>query len=93
MFEKPNLTEPNEMGYQFGINKSLTEYANKEQLNYGGSTMPSLKGWKVLEVWKDDTRITYLLVDDKGKEIADSGGFEAMACKIDMYKKTKQFGN
>lgn len=90
MFNKPTLSAPNELGFQFGLNKDLTEYANKEQLQCGGSSLPALKGWKVLEVWKNDERITYLLIDDKGNGMGENGGYEAMACKIDAYKLIEQ---
>lgn len=93
MFEKPTLTEPNELGFQFGLNKSLTEYANKEQLQYGNGVLPALYGWKVLEVWKDNNRITYLLLDNEGKERGENSGYEAMAYKIDAYKLLEQSKN
>ena len=50
--DKPKLSEPNELGFQFGINESLTEYAHKKQPQWGGSSLPSVK-ITVLEVWKD----------------------------------------
>ena len=41
MFDKkPKLTEPNEMGFQFGINETLTNYAKSEQPQWGGNALP-----------------------------------------------------
>lgn len=91
MFEKPKkLSEPNEMGFQFGINESLTEYAHQEQPKWGGTSMPSV-GITVLEAWKDDKPKAYLLVDDETNQpIKEISGYEACAAAIDMYKLIKQ---
>ena len=88
--DKPKLSEPNELGFQFGINESLTEYAHKEQPQWGGSSLPSVK-ITVLEVWKDDKKISYLLVDeDTNEPIKKAEGYEATAVAIDMFKAIKQ---
>lgn len=91
MFDKPKkLSEPNEMGFQFGVNESLTEYAHKEQPQWGGEPMPSV-GITVLEVWKDDERVSYLLVDEKTNQpMKESNGYEACAAAIDAFKLSKK---
>ena len=91
MFDKPQkLSEPNEMGFQFGINESLTEYAHKEQAKWGASPMPSV-AITVMEVWKDDKRVSYLLVDDKTNQpLKEASGYEACAAAIDMFKLAKR---
>ena len=88
-FDKPKLTEPNEMGYQFGKNESLTKYAHQEQLQWGGSSLPPVN-ITVLEVWKDDKRVAYLLVDEKtNAAIDEQSGYEAAAVAIDKFKALK----
>jgi len=88
--DKPKLSEPNELGFQFGINESLTEYAHKKQPQWGGSSLPSVK-ITVLEVWKDDKNISYLLIDeDTNEPIKEAEGYEATAVAIDMFKTIKQ---
>ena len=83
------LSEPNELGYQFGINKSLTEYAHKTQLNWGNE-LPSVD-ITVFEVWKDNKFEAYLLVDEKtNKELKDYTDFESAAVGIDQYKLAKK---
>ncbi len=85
LFDKPKLSEPNEMGFQFGINEDLTKWAHDEQNNWG-NIMPSVN-ITVLEVWKDDVRQAYLLVDEKTNEpIQDCNDYEAAAVAIDKYK-------
>lgn len=85
-FEKPKLSEPNEMGFQFGINKSLTKYAHEKQWQTAARYLPSVN-ITVMEVWKDDKCVTYLLVNDETNEpIDEAQGFEAAACAIDKYK-------
>ena len=89
LFDKPKLSEPNEQGYQFGINDSLTEYAHKEQNNWGNILPPI--DVTVLEVWKNDKRISFLLVDEKtNTEIDEAFGFEAAAVALDKYKLAKK---
>lgn len=88
-FEKPKLTPPNQQGYQFGKNESLTEYAHQEQLQWGGNSLPPV-GITVLEVWKDDKREAYLLIDEKTNEAIDEQhGYEAAAVAIDKFKLLK----
>jgi len=83
------LSEPNELGYQFGINKSLTEYAHKTQLNWGNE-LPGVDV-TVFEVWKDNKFEAYLLVDEKtNKELKDYTDFESAAVGIDQYKLAKK---
>ena len=90
MFDKPKLSEPNEAGYQFGIDASLTEYAHKEQEN-SGNPLPAVD-ISVLQVWKDDKLVTYLLVDDRNNVAIDEAiGYEAAAVAIDKYKLLKKF--
>ena len=90
-FDKPKLTPPNQQGYQFGKNESLTEYAHKEQPQWGGSSLPSVN-ITVLEVWKDDKREAYLLVDEKtNAAIDEQHGYEAAAVAIDKFKALKVF--
>lgn len=87
--DKKNLSDPNELGYQFGINSSLTEYAHKEQNNWG-NILPAVD-ITVLEVWKDDKFITFLLIDEKtNTELQDTNGFEAAAVALDKYKLIKK---
>lgn len=89
LFEKPKLTEPNEAGYQFGKNESLTEYAHQEQLQWGGSSLPPIN-ITVLEVWKDDKRVAYLLIDEATNNPVDEQyGYEATAVAIDKFKALK----
>lgn len=89
LFEKSKLTEPNEAGYQFGKNESLTEYAHQEQLQWGGSSLPSVN-ITVLEVWKDDKRVAYLLIDEAtNNPIDEQYGYEATAVAIDKFKALK----
>ena len=83
--DKKNLSKPNELGYQFGINTSLTEYAHKEQNNWG-NILPPVK-ISVLEVWKNDIFETFLLVDEEtNKELEAQNGFEEAAVAIDRWK-------
>lgn len=87
--EKVKLSEPNELGYQFGINKSLTEWAHEEQNNWG-NIMPSVD-ITVLEVWKDNKCESFLLVDEKtNKPIDEQIGYEAAAVAIDKWKLIKK---
>ena len=89
MIDKTKLSAPNDMGYQFGINKSLTEYAHKGQANSGNALPPV--DITVLEVWKDDKLVTFLLVDEKtNNEIQDCNGFEAAAVALDKFKLLKK---
>lgn len=89
MFNKPKLSEPNEMGFQFGINEPLTKYAHDEQQNWGNPFPPL--DVTVLEVWKDGDRVSYLLVDEKTNEpIREAVGYEACACVLDALKALKQ---
>ena len=89
MFDKPKLSEPNEKGFQFGINETLTKYAHDEQVNWG-NTLPSLDV-TILEVWKDGNRVSYLLIDEKTNEpIREANGYEACACALDALKALKQ---
>lgn len=90
IFEKPKLSKPNEMGFQFGVNKLLTEYAHKEQWQTANTRLPSVD-ITVLEVWKNDKRQTYLIVDEKTNQpIDEAQGYEAAAVCIDKYKFLKQ---
>lgn len=96
LFKKPEkLSEPNELGYQFGIADDLTEYAHKEQQNYG-TTLPPVK-ITVLEVWKNDKRESWLLMDElTNSPINYYDNFEACAAAIDIYKlkiKSKSLEN
>lgn len=85
-FDKPKLSEPNEMGFQFGINKSLTEYAHKEVVQDAHSSLPAVD-ITVLEVWKNDQRVSYLLVKDGTNEpVDDQQGYEAAAVAIDKFR-------
>ena len=85
-FKKPKLSEPNEMGFQFGINESLTDYAHKKQWQTATTFLPPINV-TVMEVWKDDKLVTYLLVDDKTNEpIDEAQGFDAAACALDKHK-------
>lgn len=89
-FDKPKLSEPNEMGFQFGINESLTEYAHKEQFNCG-NVLPPIR-LTVLEVWKDDKHVSNILVDEETNQpIDESNGYEATAVCIDKHKLIKKF--
>ena len=92
MFDKkPKLTEPNEMGFQFGINETLTNYAKSEQPQWGGNALPPVD-ITVLEVWKDNEFTTFLFVDNNTtKELRDVYGLGAAAAKIDIYKIEKRF--
>ena len=92
MFDKkPKLTEPNEMGFQFGINETLTNYAKSEQPQCLGNALPPVD-ITVLEVLKDDEFKTFLFVDNKTKkELCDVYGLGAAAAKIDIYKIEKRF--
>lgn len=92
MENKTKLSEPNELGYQFGINKSLTDYAHKEQNNWGNIIPPI--DITVLEVWKDGNFVSYLLVDEKtNTELQDCKGFEDAAVALDKYKLVKKTEN
>lgn len=89
MFNDTKLSEPNELGYQFGINKSLTDWAHQEQNNWG-NIMPPVD-ITVLEVWKDKKLETYLLVDEKtNNPIDEAQGYEAAAVAIDKWKLIKK---
>ena len=92
-FDKPKLTEPNEMGYQFGKNESLTDYAHQKQWQTAEKFLPPV-GITVLEVWKDDKREAYLLIDEKTNAAIDEQyGYEAAAVAIDKFKFLKQSEN
>ena len=83
--EKPELSPPNEDGFQFGIDKSLTEYAQTRQFN-AGNELPAIP-YHVLQVWKDDKLVSRLIVDSKTNEpVADMPGFESIAARLDMMK-------
>lgn len=85
LLNKPKLTPPNEQGFQFGIDDSLTEYAQKSQFN-GGNELPAIP-YHVLQVWKDDKLVSRLIVDDNTNEpVADMPGFEAIAARLDVMK-------
>lgn len=90
LFHKPKLSEPNEMGFQFGIAEDLTKYAHERQEQWGNSHLPSLD-ITVLEVWKDDRLNAYLFIDEKTnqpvKEVTH--GYEAAACALDAFKAAK----
>jgi len=84
--EKPKLSEPNELGYQFGINESLTKYAHDKQMQSANTYLPGVK-ITVMEVWKDDKLVAYLLVDEKTNQpLKEAQGYEAAAVDIDAYK-------
>ena len=90
MFDKPKLSEPNEQGFQFGINKELTKYTHESQPQWGGKDLPSV-AVTVLEVWKDNKIVSYLLVDEKTNEpFKEVSGYEACTCAIDAFKLSKQ---
>ena len=83
LFDKPKLTEPNEKGFQFGINESLTKYAHEKNVV---ANLPGVD-ITVLEVWKDDRRVALLFQNKKGEVIDEvTSGFESAACKLDAYK-------
>ena len=85
LFDKPKLSEPNELGFQFGVNEDLTKWAHDEQNNWG-NIMPPVK-ITVLEVWKDDVRQAYLLMDEETNQpLQDCNDYEAAAVAIDKYK-------
>ena len=85
LFDKRKLSEPNELGYQFCIADDLTEYAHKEQNNWG-NILPPVK-ITVLEIWKNDTRAGWLLIDEETNDVLkDYADFEATAVGIDQYK-------
>lgn len=89
-FDKPKLSEPNEIGFQFGINKSLTEYAHKEVAQDAYNLLPAVD-ITVLEVWKDDKCVSYLLVKDGTNEpVDDQQGYEAAAVAIDKFRLIAQ---
>ena len=82
------------MGFQFGINKDLTEYAHQVQWQDAHKCLPAVD-ITVLEVWKDDKRVSYLLVDEKtNKPLKDvTAGYEACAVAIDAFKLIKDSEN
>lgn len=86
LFGKPkNLSKPNELGYQFGIAEDLTEYAHREQNNWG-NILPSIK-ITVYEIWKDDHRDGWMLIDEEtGSPLKDYTDYESCAVGIDQYK-------
>ena len=85
MFDTIELTQPNELGFQFGINESLTEWAHQEQNNWG-NILPAVD-ITILEVWKDNERKAYLLIDEKTNEPIDEGfEYEDCAARIDKWK-------
>lgn len=85
LLDKPKLSAPNEKGYQFGIDESLTHYAKTSQYN-AGNELPGIN-YHVLQVWKDDKLVTRLIVDSKTNEpVDDVAGFEAVAAKLDLMK-------
>ena len=88
--EKPALSEPNERGYRFGINKDLTEYAHQKQWQTANTYLPPVN-ITVLEAWKDDKLETYLLVDEKTNQaIKEAQGYEAAAVALDAFKLIEQ---
>ena len=93
LFDKPKLSEPNEMGFQFGVDDSLTEYAHKEVVQTATKSLPPV-GITVLQVWKDDQLVTRILVDEKTNQpLEEAAGFEAAAVAIDKYKLLKDMYN
>lgn len=89
IFDKLKLSEPSEMGYQFGINESLTEYAHKKQWQTSDKFLPPVS-ITVLEVWKNDKREAYLLIDEKTNNAIDEQfGYEAASVAIDKFKLLK----
>ena len=83
--DKPELSPPNDKGFQFGIDKSLTEYAQTSQFN-AGNELPAIP-YHVLQVWKNDKLVSRLIVDSKTNEpVADMPGFESIAARLDIMK-------
>ena len=85
LLDKPQLTPPNEQGYQFGVDEGLTKYAQTEQYN-AGNVLPAIN-YHVLQVWKDGNLASRLIVDSKtNKPVYDTGSYEAIAAHLDMMK-------
>ena len=91
--DKPKLSEPNEMGFQFGIDEELTNYAHREVVQTATKSLPAVK-ITVLQVWKDDKLVSRLLVDEKtNKPIEERADFEAAAVAIDKYRLILSFSD
>lgn len=87
----PKLSKPNEQGFQFGINKSLTDYAHKEIVQSATTSLPPIKV-TVLEAWKDGRLSSFLLIDEETNQPIDEAfGFEAAAVAIDKHKLLAKF--
>ena len=85
----PNLTPPNEKGYQFAVNKYLTDFAQTVQENWD-IQMPPVD-MSVLEVWKNNNFYAYLIVDSKTNEEIDRAfDFDAVIVKLELYKLNKR---
>lgn len=82
------LLDINEEGFKWFLNKSLTKYAQTEQVKFGSNNMPALPSNIVcIRIEKDDITKTYLIFDKKENKILhDCHSFEGCACKIDFMK-------
>lgn len=90
IFKKPKLSPPNELGFQFGIDEGLTEYAHQKQWQTANTFLPPIK-ITVLQVWKDDTCVSYLLIDEEtNNPVKECFGYEAAACALDSFKFLEQ---
>lgn len=74
-----NLSEPNELGYQFCIDKGLTNYCSEQRLNF-----------HVIQVWRFNELITRILIDSKtGDPIKEEKNIEQIKLIIEMLKISK----
>lgn len=74
----------NESGVKWWIEKSLTQWAQKEDRH--GTSLPFTA---FLLEFQDGAK-TYVLVNDKQEVLADSTQYEAIACDIDVLKFLKR---
>lgn len=78
----------NEEGFKWFLNKSLTKYAQTEQVRFENENMPALPSNIIcIRIEKDDITKTYLIFDKKENKILhDCHSFEGCACKVDFMK-------
>jgi hypothetical protein len=75
----------NELGVKFWLDKSTTEFAQKED-QFG----TKLDGWQVLIVEEPSGYRTRIITDDKQNIKADDQTLEGIGVKIDIFKLLKR---
>lgn len=83
MWKGKNPDFVNEQGFEWYIDQSLTNLANRKTLTQSGLNM------KVFTVVENNEPITRVLVAKGGKMVYENSSLEAMASKIEWLKLAK----